>query len=486
MKKIVIIGSGTAGLSCAAMMKNYWGDNVDITLYYDSNSKNIAVGESTTPIIRLLLDHLGVSTEQFFREFKDNASIKLGINFKNWIPNIEYFHGFGQISKLNLNTTALYSIPQGKFKGGMNYSKSTTTIPNLSFEDYNFALHIDTKEFSEYIINKLKGKINLVDDLVERVRVNVECNKILNIECRDSGIVDADLFVDASGFSAVLFKHLNPKWNDISSSLPLDRAIPQQVPSKFKEIPSYTIAEATENGWIWQLPIGNRFGTGYIYSSKFTSDEEARKKYNDWLLTNHNVELQTDRIIKYRPGYYDDYWIGNCLAIGLSSGFVEPLESTGIQIILQQVQEFMTINSTLNNLEYNRILINKANRKVYEEVIDFICLHYNTNRTDSAFWRYMTENKIEWVNNFDEKCREEFLDNRTCQREKTFWGLDSFIQVANGLNMFDSKSIQNFLDHKIDGRKIWNEMKHEHRILEVEKRRIKWISHRKVLDSLTK
>ena len=323
MKKIVIIGSGTAGLSCAAMMKNYWGDRVDISLYYDSSSKNIAVGESTTPIIRLLLDHLGVSTEQFFREFKNNASIKLGINFKNWIPNTEYFHGFGQIPRRNLNSSAVYSIPQDKFNGGTNYNESTITIPKLPFNQFDFALHIDTQEFSEYITNKLKGKINLVDDLVEEVVVDGD--NIKSIRCRDSGTVEADLFVDASGFSAVLFKHLNPKWNDISDSLPLDRAIPQQIPNNSDELPSYTVAEATENGWIWKLPIGDRFGTGYIYSSRFTSDEEAREKYNDWLLINHNEELQTDRIIRYNPGYYEDYWIGNCLAIGLSSGFVEPL-----------------------------------------------------------------------------------------------------------------------------------------------------------------
>ena len=487
MKKIVIVGAGTAGLAAAALMKSYWGDKVDISLYYDASKGNIAVGESTTPIIRLLLGHLGLSTKGFLQDLHNNATIKLGINFKNWIPGTEFFHGFAEVLPTNLtNTSGIYSIPAGKFNGGINYNKPRTTIPDLPFEEYDHALHIDTKVFSDYMHEKLKGRINLVDDLVVGVRVNPECNKIVNIECRDSGIIEADLFVDASGFSAVLFKHLNPKWNDISDSLPLDRAIPQQIPNNSNEFPSYTVAEATENGWIWKLPIGDRFGTGYIYSSRFTSDEEAREKYNDWLLTNHNEKLQTDRIIRYNPGYYDDYWIGNCLAIGLSSGFVEPLESTGIQIILQQVQEVMTINSTLNNLEYNRVIINKANRKLYEEIIDFICLHYNTNRTDSEFWRYMTANKVDWVKNFDEKCREEFLDARTCQREKTFWGLDSFVQVANGLSMSDNQSIKNFLDYKWDGRKIWNEMKDEHRILEVEKRRIKWISHRKVLDSFTK
>ena len=279
-----------------------------------------------------------------------------------------------------------------------------------------------------------------------------------------------------------MFKHLDPKWNDVSDCLPLDRAIPQQVPHKFKELPSFTLSEATENGWIWQIPIGDRYGTGYLYSSKFTSDEEARTKFNSWLLDNHNVELENDRIIYYKPGYYEDYWIGNCIAVGLSSGFIEPLEATGIQIILQQIQEFMTINSTLKNLEYNKSILNKFNRTLYTDIIDFICLHYDTDRTDSDFWRYMTNNKTEWVKNFHRKCKEEFLDARTCYREKTFWGIDSFIQLGNAHNMFDNKSIMNFLDSKIDGQSILENMRSEHQYLEHKKRERKYISHKKVLD----
>ncbi len=481
MKKIVIVGAGTAGLAAAAMMKSYWGDKVDITLIYDASKGNIAVGESTTPIIRLLLGHLGLSTKGFLQDLHNNATIKLGINFKNWIPGTEFFHGFAEVRPSELtNTSGIYSIPAGKFNGGINYNRPRTTIPDLPFEEYDHALHIDTKVFSDYMHEKLKGRINLVDDLVEDVVV--ENGNISRIRCKNSGDVEADIFVDASGFNAVLFKHLDPKWNDVSDCLPLDRAIPQQIPHKFKELPSFTLSEATENGWIWQIPIGDRYGTGYLYSSKFTSDEEARTKFNSWLLDNHNVELESDRIIYYKPGYYEDYWIGNCIAVGLSSGFIEPLEATGIQIILQQIQEFMTINSTLKNLEYNKKILNKFNRTLYTDIIDFVCLHYDTDRTDSDFWRYMTNNKTEWVKNFHRKCKEEFLDARTCYREKTFWGIDSFIQLGNAHNMFDNKSIMNFLDSKIDGQSILENMRSEHQYLEHKKRETKFISHKKVLD----
>ena len=483
MKKIVIVGAGTAGLATAAMMKSYWKDQVDITLIYDKSRGNISVGESTTPIFRLLLGHLGVSTKELINDIGGKATIKLGINFKNWIPNTEYFHGFAEISRqIGTNTSAIYSIPTGNFNGGMNYNHAKTTIPNKPFEEYDYAMHIDTKYFCEYITDKLKTKIKFVDDVVTRVRVNPECNKIENIECKYSGLVEADLFVDASGFNAVLFKHLNPTWNDTSNILPIDRAIPQQVPYDFKETPAYTTCEATKNGWIWQIPIGDRFGTGYLYSSKFTTDEEAQEQYDKWLREKFNVALETDRIIRYKPGYYEDYWIGNCLAIGLSSGFIEPLEATGIQIIIQQVQEFMIVNSTLKNLEYNRTILNKANRTLYKDIIDFVALHYCTNRTDSAFWNYMTHNKINWVRDFEEKCREEFLDARTCYKEKTFWGLDSFIQVCYGLNMFNTQSIENFLNSKIDGRDIFETAAGDHQSLESEKKNIKQISHKKVLD----
>ncbi len=483
MKKIVIVGSGTAGLITAAMMKNYWKDLVDISIIYDASKKNIAVGESTTPIFRLLLAHMGISTQEFLKHLGGKATLKLGIHFKNWIPGKDYFHGFAEVnSDVDTNTSAIYSLPNNKFNGGMLHNHPSTNIPNKPFDDYAYAFHVDTQAFSEFMINGYQNVINFIDDVVEVV--DSDGKEIKSLTLRSGKKIEADLFVDASGFNTVLFKHLNPEWIDVSDALPIDRAIPQQVPYNFRDIPSYTCCEATENGWIWQIPIGQRYGTGYLYSSKFTSDDEAREKYNEWLLKNFNVNLETDRVIKYKPGYYDNYYIGNCMAVGLSSGFIEPLEATGIQIIIQQIQEFMTINSTLKNLSYNRVIINKSNRTLYRDIVDFICLHYCTNRTDSEFWRYMTENKTEWTKSFEQKCREEFLDARTCYKEKTFWGLDSFVQVSNGLEMFNKESIKEFLDAKIDGKEIYMQAKATHEYLENEKRRIRRISHKKVLESI--
>jgi len=444
MKKFVILGSGTAGLIAATMIKRRWQGEVDVSVYYDFNKKNIGVGESTTPIVNYFLkEYLKVPLPKLLDE--TSTTIKLGISFKDWIKETEYFHGFPEldINSKKKYPSSIYSILNDCFDGGSLHHQPTTTLPGHFFDAFLFALHLDTQEFSNYIYNQIKDEVTFIDDIAKKV--NSDGKNIQSIVFKNSGEVKADYFIDASGFNSILLNELNPEWNDMSKWLPLDRAIPQQIPYNFEEVPSYTVAEATENGWIWQIPIGNRYGTGYIYSSKFTSDHEAREKYDIWLRKKYNVGLDTDRIIKYNPGYYTDYWIGNCLAIGLSSGFIEPLESTGIHIIIQQVKDFIDYNSTLKNLEYNRKECNRRIKILYEEVSEFVCLHYATNREDSEFWRYMKENKTEWVKAFEQKCKQEFLEEDSIDKSKLFWNIDSYIQVAHGLKMFTKEGILEFL-----------------------------------------
>ena len=485
MKKFIILGSGTTGLIAAGMIKSYWGDKVQISLYYDVKKKNIAVGESTTPIVHLFLNAMGLTTADLIRDL--NVTVKLGINFKDWIPNTEYFHGFQEVDFWGEcdNSSAIYSLPNDCYGGGFLYNEATTTLPKEQFE-YTHALHIDTQDFSNYMFEKLSNEIDFIDDVAEKVYI--KDNKIESIDFKNSGNVTADFYIDCSGFNSLLIKNLETSWTDITDYLPIDRAIPQQIPYDFEEVPSYTLAEATDNGWIWQIPIGNRYGTGYLYSSRFTSDEEAREKYNAWLLERFGVELKTDRIIHYKPGYYDQAWIGNCLSLGLSSGFIEPLESTGIHIIVKQLYDFISLNSNLTFLEHNRKRFNEMNLKTYEAIVDFICLHYNTNRTDSDFWKYMTDNKKEWVKDLDEKCRNEFLDVISLGDNsiKFFWPLDSFIQVANGLQMFNKKLIIQYLDSKYNKDNILEMAKENHSYIELKKSENQRVSHKKIIDSIHK
>ena len=491
-KKFVIVGAGTAGAISAVMIKKYWGNKVDVSVYYDKSKEIIGVGESTAPGIIDLFEKIGLTPEDIIKELP-LVTLKLGINSKDWIPNSSYFHGLLEVSMNDdrdsgfLNCGSLHTILNDSYDGGINFNNATNTVPSERLEGWDeIGLHIDTKEFSDYVFKKMEEEITLVDDVVERVRVNPECTEIVNIECKNSGIIDADYFIDASGFESVLFRHLNPKWNDIKKDLPLDKALSQEVENKSNEIPSYTLTEATDNGWVWVIPVGDKFRTGYLYSSKFISDEEAKEKYNDWLLKNYNTELENDNIIEFRSGYYEDNYIGNCLAVGLYSGFVEPLEALAFQMIINQLESFTNHNSTFKNLDFNRRKINEQNRRSYISCIKFVALHYATNRTDSDFWRYMTNNKMQWVKEFEELCREEFLDLSGEDELLDLWVMDSYIQVVNGLQMFNKKAIKKFINSKSKEikKEILDDSKTHYKEVLSAKKNIEYVSHKDLLEEI--
>lgn len=487
MKKFVIVGAGTAGAISAAIIKKYWGSEVDISVYYDKSKKIIGVGESTAPGILHFLRSLGLTIEEIIKELP-MVTLKMGINFKNWIPDTSFFHGFAEVPKY-LNCSSLHAILNDSYNGGVNSCNATNTVQDKPFDEWEeLGLHIDTQEFSDFVFKKMEGEITLVDDVVTRVRVNAECNKIQNIECKNSGIVEADYFIDASGFESTIFKHLNPKWHDVKKYLPLDKALSQEIDNKNKEIPSHTLAEATDNGWIWAIPVADKIRTGYLYSSKFLSDEEAKKKYDDWLLKNHNTNLKSDKTIKFRSGYYEDSFIGNCMAVGLASGFVEPLEALASQMILNQLSAFTNYNSSLKNLDYNRKRINEKNRHFIDANIKFVALHYATGRTDSDFWRYMNDNKMQWVKEFEELCRDEFIDIPAENKILELWLTDSYVQIADGLKLFNKESIQNFINSKpeeVRQAMLYESKEHYEKGLKL-KKQLNFISHKQLLDSIHK
>ena len=187
--------------------------------------------------------------------------------------------------------------------------------------------------------------------------------------------------------------------------------------------------------------------------------------------------------------------MGNCLAVGLSSGFVEPLESTGIHIIIKQIQEFINYNYNLKNLEFNRKSANLINKNIYVDVVNFVALHYNTNRTDSEFWKHVKDNKPDWVKDIDEKIREGFVDASIYRNNplSSLWTLDSYVQVTNGLKMISKESIQNHLNSKPEGNGVFASGK---QILEVcknmhdcevsEKNNQVFVSHKGIIDSIHK
>ena len=369
---IVIVGGGTSGLVTAALFNNFWKDKVNISLYYNPENQSIGVGEGTTPsFVDVFEETLGYNTEDVIREL--DATVKLGVLFKDWIPHTQYYHGFVEVADdetgtrseiLTSNVSSFYSLLNDCYTGGINFNEPTNTIPaDYELHKHDFAFHITTDKLCEFLFKYLKGRVNIIEDKVSEVKTDGK--NIQSIICEKSGEVTADLFVDASGLNAMLLNKLDDaEWVDLSEHLPLDRAIPQKIKNHSDFIPSYTLANATKNGWIWQIPSQTEYGTGYLYSSKFTTDDEAKHDFDNWLAINHSERLSEEpKILKWNSGYWKKPWIGNCVAVGLAGGFIEPLEALTHQYLTFMVETFLSVNSTLKMLDYNRDRFNMCQNK---------------------------------------------------------------------------------------------------------------------------
>jgi tryptophan halogenase len=269
---------------------------------------------------------------------------------------------------------------------------------------------------------------------------------ISSIQLDNGHTLTGDVYIDCSGYERVLIKNFNTQWVDISKDLPTDRTIPNPTFVNYNYIPPYTTAEASKNGWILDVPLSNRRGTGYVYSSKFTTDEEAKEDFNKWLLKTHNQELSSDRVIKFNNGYYKNTWVGNCLAMGLSSGFVEPLEATSIHHLIIQMDNFVRLFHG-KHLEFDRKNYNRMMQDVYENAFTYIRFFYNTNRTDSDFWRYLTENKPSWLYDLEEKLKYSYLTSKDIPNDRYMFESTSFNCIAYGHGLYDKSDLKKFLDH---------------------------------------
>lgn len=453
--KILIIGGGTSGTMAASYFKSYWGARADATMVYDHKNPGIGVGESLTPVFDAYLKAVGISTLDLIKDC--NATIKLGLKFKNWIAQgHEWYHSFPineAIQSLdsvmfNYNAVEAYDILKGRCDGQYTYGKfwfQNNSIPSIDNNSYRHAMHVDATLFSKYVENKFKDKINVIDGVVSKV--NLEDNKITSIELTSGQILTADAYIDASGYERVLIKNFDASWVDMSKDLPTNKTIPNPLFKDFDEIPPYTTATASKNGWILDVPLSNRRGTGYVYSSNFTSDEEARTDFNKWLVETHGVELQSNRIISFSSGYYKNQWSGNCLAIGLASGFIEPLEATSLHQLIIQIDNFTRLFQG-KHLEFDRKNYNSVMCEVYENAFRYIRFFYHTKRTDSEFWQYMTETTPSWLKEIEEKFNYGLLTSKDIPNDRFMFESTSFNCIGYGHGMITNKqALEKFLNH---------------------------------------
>ncbi len=397
-KKIIILGGGSAGWMAANLFAHEWKE-FEIKVIESSAIGIIGVGEGSTPLLKTFFERLGIDEREWMP--RCNATYKLGIRFVNWStrPGYEnYFHpfdtcldnrtmpAFKHLTKLRRGLGNVKAHPDRFFLTTKLAAKGLSPKPNPNFPfNIGHGYHFDAGLLGEFLKEKaIEAGVGHEDTLITDVRIN-EQGDIANLVDDEGNCIDGDLFVDCSGFKGVLIrKALKAKFKTFEENLFNDSAIaiPTEISSR---IPSETVSTALKNGWAWKIPLTNRFGNGYVYSSKYTTPEEAEDEFIDFL----GVSKQESEIrhLKMSVGRLEKSWVKNCVAIGLSQGFVEPLEATALHFIQSSIQKFIEAYEKGSFTNQNQESYNQAITFDFERIRDYIVLHYNTNtRFDTQYW----------------------------------------------------------------------------------------------------
>jgi tryptophan halogenase len=427
--KVVIVGGGSAGWMTASFLSKALPDGVDISLIQSANIKTVGVGEATFSDIHLFFEFLGLREEDWMLEC--NASYKVGIRFVDWnAERRNFYHPFQRFElvqgwrivewwlKLKSNDVpadyACFSVPRicdaqrspryldgrifdSKMDGhlGPNANGNKALLLEDLHVQYPYAYHFDANLLSQFLLGyaKKRGVREIVDDVVD-VRL-AEDGSIGSIHTKEHGQIEGDLYIDCTGFRGLLINQaLKEPFSSFSESLPCDSALAMQVPSdrRVEGINPFTTATALSAGWAWNIPLFHRIGTGYVYSSAFLSREAAEEEFRK------HLGVRADGCnalhIKMRVGRNRNSWVKNCVAIGLSSGFVEPLQSTGIFFIHHGIEQLVNYFPGKHCDEANRKSYNRVIGNCIDGVREFLTLHYvASSREDTRFWK-ATKNEL--------------------------------------------------------------------------------------------
>ena len=394
MMRVVIAGGGTAGWLTACGLSRRLGGLLDITLVESDAIGTIGVGEATIPPMRNFHRIMDIDEQAFMRATQ--ATFKLGIVFDNWGEiGDSYIHSFGEIGQrswmADFHQFWLEARDQGFGSSLDDYclelmaAKACKFAKNVEDSRLNFAFHLDATRYAGFLrqLSEAAGA-KRVEGKISEVRKHAETGEIESLLLENGESIEGDVFIDCTGFRALLIGDaLDVGLEDWSHWLASDRAIAVQTEAT-EPPPPYTRSIAHPSGWQWRIPLQTRVGNGIVYSSQFLSDDEAQ----DTLLNNLTGEMRTEpRLLRFGTGRRRKAWEKNCIAMGLSSGFLEPLESTSIHLVMTSVFRLIRLFPFGENRESLAHRFNEDTRVEMEAVRDFIILHYKqTRRTDSDFW----------------------------------------------------------------------------------------------------
>ncbi|MDI7774029.1 tryptophan 7-halogenase [Asticcacaulis sp. EMRT-3] len=395
IKKVVIAGGGTAGWCAAAALSRSLGSLLDVTLIESADIGIVGVGEATIPTIRAFHHLLGIDEAEFMRA--TSATFKLGIEFDDWARlGDRYFHAFGTIGKSTWMAPFHHMWLEAKSQGfGGSLDDYCLELQAAQAGKFllhknlplNYAYHFDAGLYGQYLrqLSEASGAKRIEGEIVS-VQQNAESGYITSVTLKSGQVIEGDLFIDCTGFRGLLIEQtLHTGYEDWTHWLPCNRAAAMPCENPKDGLTPYVTCTSMQAGWRWRIPLQHRTGNGYVYSSDYISDDEACAN-----LTSHlgGKALGEPRLLRFVTGRRRQFWQKNCVAIGLSSGFIEPLESTSIHLfqksVLTLVQNFPFSGISEARMKH----YNDMAHKELEYARDFVILHYKLNeRSDSPFWQ---------------------------------------------------------------------------------------------------
>ena len=409
IEHVVIVGGGTAGwMTAASLIQRLAPRRCQVTLIESSEIGTIGVGEATVPAIRAYFQSLGLDVADLMA--KTNATFKLGIEFKDWRHDgHRFFHPFARYG-IQAGPVDFHQLHRKLAEAGEDHPLDAYCLgtemayagrfapadpePRADFQVYDWAVHFDASLFARYLRGLAEASgVQRIDARITEVRQNPESGFVTGVVLDNGAEVAGDLFVDCSGFRSLLLqKTLGVGFRDWSHWLPCDRAV--ALPCQHKDandLAPVTRSTAQKAGWTWRIPLQHRIGNGYVYSSAHISDDEAEATLRGQL---DGEALAGPNLVRFKAGHTERFWEKNVVAIGLSSGFLEPLESTSITLIQAGISKLLNLFPDMafdpaTAAEYNRLAVIE-----FERIRDFIILHYWANGRDGELWRQCRETPL--------------------------------------------------------------------------------------------
>ena len=439
IKTLTILGGGTSGLVTALVMQR-WYPMMEITVIESSTIGIVGVGEGSTEHWRTFMDAVGIGLKDLITE--TGATFKTGIKFENWNGDGKYYMHALHASYTNVIGSGMPAAMVALMANGAEHLTTGGVLNSKHYApltDTVYQYHFDTNKLNTFFHKLCKERnIQFVDADITDVVIDQE-GFIESLVDKDNLHYTSDFFVDCSGFARVIGSKLGIKWIDCGDQLPMNRAFAFPTAGE-DNIPSHTLSRALSSGWNWRIPTQDRYGNGYVFSDEFLTEGQAI----DEVQTYYNEKLDIRKSFKFSAGYVDKFWVKNCVCLGLSGSFVEPLEATSIGTSIQQA---FGLGATILNWNRNDNIISKKYNEMIEKVakniIDFVQLHYITSRDDTPFWRSCKNLKLTDFNKEMIPYFKNALPSRAFFSDPfVMFTEQNWIQVMYGLKIFNIDTIK--------------------------------------------